>query len=318
MVQRAAAGDAMARVVSTVGTPAPSRLQREWRDWLLFIVLAGPNLALFAIFYYRPLIYNAYLSFMEWDFLSPVKIPVGFDNYVDVLTDAHFHRVVQNTLVLMGGGVCLTIVIGLGLALLLNQKLAGRDAARSVLFAPYMLSGAAIAVVWVYIFDPTYGLLRTILSPLDIIPPNWLRDSAWAMPAVIIVYTWKNLGYTMVICLAGLQAIPRELYEAATTDGANALQRFRHVTIPGLAPITFFLLVTGILASFQTFDLIHVLTRGGPVDATYTLIYYLYEQGFVGFRAGRAGVASVIQFVFLFVITLVQIRYLERRVTYAG
>jgi ABC-type sugar transport system permease subunit len=305
-------------MAQAIGTPGPSRLKREWRDWLLFVALAGPNLLMFAVFNYRPLLYNAYLSFYEWDFLSPVKIPVGFDNYVDVVTDPHFHQVLKNTLVLMGGGVCLTIVIGLGLALLLNQKLAGRDAARSVLFAPYMLSGAAIAVVWVYIFDPTYGLLRTILSPLNIIPPNWLRDSAWAMPAVIIVYTWKNLGYTMVICLAGLQAIPRELYEAATTDGANAWQRFRHITIPGLAPITFFLLVTGILASFQTFDLIHVLTRGGPVDATSTLVYYLYEQGFVGFRAGRAGVASVIQFLFLFIITLVQIRYLERRVTYAG
>jgi multiple sugar transport system permease protein/sn-glycerol 3-phosphate transport system permease protein len=170
----------------------------------------------------------------------------------------------------------------------------------------------------VYIFDPTYGLLRAVVSPLGLVPPNWLRDTTWAMPAVIIVYTWKNLGYTMVICLAGLQAIPKELYEAATTDGANAWGRFRHVTIPGLAPVTFFLLVTGILASFQTFDLIHVLTRGGPVDATSTLIYYLYEQGFVGFHAGAAGVASVLQFLVLFGITLFQIRYLERRVTYAG
>jgi sn-glycerol 3-phosphate transport system permease protein len=305
-------------MAQVVGSPAPSRVQREWREWLLFVALAGPNLLLFIIFNYRPLVYNAYLSFYDWDFLSPVKIPVGFENYVEVLTDPHFHRVLRNTVVLMGGGVCLTIAIGLALALLLNQKLVGRDAARSVLFAPYMLSGAAIAVVWVYIFDPTYGLLRTMIAPLGIIPPNWLRDSAWAMPAVIIVYTWKNVGYTMVICLAGLQAIPRELYEAATTDGANAWGRFRHVTIPGLAPITFFLLVTGILTSFQTFDLIHVLTRGGPVDATSTLIYYLYEQGFIGFRAGRAGVAAVIQFVVLFVITLVQIRYLERRVTYAA
>jgi ABC-type sugar transport system permease subunit len=305
-------------MAQVAGSPAPSRLQREWREWLLFVALAGPNLLFFVIFNYRPLFYNAYLSFYEWDFLSPVKIPVGFANYVDVLTDPHFHRVLRNTVVLMGGGVCLTIAIGLALALLLNQKLAGRDTARSVLFAPYMLSGAAIAVVWVYIFDPTYGLLRTVISPFGLVPPNWLRDSAWAMPAVIIVYTWKNLGYTMVICLAGLQAIPRELYEAATTDGANAWGRFRHVTIPGLAPITFFLLVTGILASFQTFDLIHVLTRGGPVDATSTLIYYLYEQGFIGFRAGRAGVAAVIQFAVLFVITLIQIRYLERRVTYAS
>ena len=300
------------------GAPAPSRVQREWREWLLFIALAGPNLAMFAIFNYRPLFYNAYLSFHDWDFLSPIAIPVGFDNYVDVFTDPHFHRVLLNTVVLMVGGVFLTIAIGMALALLLNQKLAGRDAARSVLFAPYMLSGAAIAVVWVYIFDPNYGLLRVVVSPLGLVPPNWLRDTYWAMPAVIIVYTWKNLGYTMVVCLAGLQAIPRELYEAATTDGANAWERFRHVTIPGLAPITFFLLVTGILASFQTFDLVHVLTRGGPVDATTTLVYYLYEQGFIAFKAGNAGVAAVFQFVLLFIITLLQIRYLERRVTYAS
>ena len=305
-------------MAQVAGTPAPSRLQREWREWLLFVALAGPNLLLFAIFNYRPLLYNAYLSFQDWDFLSPVPIPVGFDNYVDVFTDPHFHRVLQNTVVLMVGGVCLTIAIGLALALLLNQKLVGRDAARSVLFAPYMLSGAAIAVVWVYIFDPNYGLIRQVIGPFGLVPPTWLRDTFWAMPAVIIVYTWKNLGYTMVVCLAGLQAIPKELYEAATTDGANAWGRFRHVTMPGLAPITFFLLVTGILASFQTFDLVHVLTRGGPVDSTTTLIYYLYEQGFIAFKAGNAGVAAVFQFVLLFIVTLFQIRYLERRVTYAG
>ncbi len=305
-------------MAQVVGAPAPSRFQREWREWLLFVARAGPNLLLFIIFNYRPLFYNAYLSFHDWDFLSPIPIPVGFDNYVDVFTDPHFHRVLQNTVVLMVCGVCLTIASGMALALLLNQKLVGRDAARSVLFAPYMLSGAAIAVVWVYIFDPNYGLLRVVISPLGLVPPNWLRDSFWAMPAVVIVYTWKNLGYTMVVCLAGLQAIPRELYEAAQIDGANAWDRFRHVTIPGLAPITFFLLVTGILASFQTFDLVHVLTRGGPVDSTTTLIYYLYEQGFIAFKAGHAGVAAVFQFVLLFIITLLQIRYLERRVTYAA
>ncbi|MGE3268714.1 MAG: carbohydrate ABC transporter permease [Chloroflexota bacterium] len=305
-------------MAQAVATPGPTRLQREWRDWLLFIAFAGPNLLMFMIFNYRPLVYNAWLSLYEWDFLSPVKIYVGLDNYRDALFDSKFHRILLNTVVLMGGGVCLTIMIGLALALLLNQKLAGRNIARSMLFAPYMLSGAAIAVVWVYIFDPNYGLIRQIVSPIGLIPPNWLRDPFWAMPAVIIVYTWKNLGYTMVIFLAGLQAIPRELYEAATTDGANTWQKFRHVTLPGLAPISFFLLVTGILSSFQTFDLIHVLTRGGPVDATSTLIYYLYEQGFVGFWAGRAGVAAVIQFVVLFGVTLVQLRYIERRVTYAA
>jgi len=305
-------------MASAVTHTGQSRLQREWREWLLFLALVGPNLLLFIIFSYRPLVYNAYLSFHEWDFLSPVPIYVGFENYIDTLTSTEFLHAIRNTVVLMVGGVITTLVLGLALALLLNQKLVGRDLARGVLFAPYMLSGAAIAVVWVFIFDPSYGLFRTLLSPFNLVPPTLLRDTNLAMVAVIIVYAWKNLGYTMVIFLAGLQAIPRELYEAATTDGAGTWARFRHITLPGLAPITFFLLVTGVLFSFQTFDLIHVLTRGGPVDATTTLIYYLYEQGFVGFNAGRAGVAAVVQFIVLFTITLFQIRYLERRVTYAA
>jgi multiple sugar transport system permease protein/sn-glycerol 3-phosphate transport system permease protein len=213
-------------------------VQREWREWLLFIALAGPNLLLFVIFNYRPLVYNAYLSFYDWDFLSPVKIPVGFENYVDVITDPHFHRVLQNTIVFMLGGVCLTIAIGLALALLLNQKLAGRDAARSVLFAPYVLSGAAIAVVWVYIFDPTYGLIRQIVGPLGLIPPTWLRDQFWAMPAVIIVYTWKNVGYTMVI--AWRSSHPARALRGGHHRRHNAWGRFRHVTIPG-SLITLFL-----------------------------------------------------------------------------
>src|SRR5690242_18522439 len=161
-------------MAQAVTSAAPSRLQREWRDWLLFVLFVGPNLALFAIFSYRPLLYNAYLSFHMWDFLSPVAIPVGFDNYIDTLTNPGFQTALKNTVTLMLGGVLATLILGLALALLLNQKLAGRDFARGVLFAPYMLSGAAIAVVWVYIFDPSYGLLRTVLSPLNIVPPTWL------------------------------------------------------------------------------------------------------------------------------------------------
>lgn len=292
------------------------RARREWRDWLLFVALVGPNIVLFGIFNYRPLIYNAYLSLHDWNMIAPIADWVGAANYAEAFTDLVFARVLANTFVLMGGSVMLTMALGLALALLLNQQLFGRNAARSVLFAPHILSGAAIAVVWVYIFDPNFGLFRQLLGPFGLASPNFLRDPNWAMAAVITVYAWKNVGYTLVIFLAGLQAIPRELYEAATTDGANAWQRFRHVTIPGLSPITFFLLVTGVLFSFQAFDIIHVMTRGGPVDATTTLIYYLYQQGFVGFNAGRAGVAAVVLFVLMFIITLLQVRYLERRVQY--
>ena len=137
------------------------------------------------------------------------------------------------------------------------------------------------------------------------------------MPAVIIVYVWKNVGYAVVIYLAGLQAIPRELYEAALVDGASAWERFRRVTIPGLSPVIFFLVLTTILAGFQTFDVIKVMTDGGPVDATTTLIYYLYQEGFVGFNAGRAGVAGVVLFVAMLAFTIVQMRYTERNVNYA-
>ena len=307
----------MAHALTTAGRPGRSRLQRERRDWLLFVAMAGPNLALFGLFSYRPLLYNAWLSLHEWDFLSPVKIWVGLDNYVEAFTDSVFHRILLNTMVLTGGAVALTLTFGLALALLLNQKLVGRNVARSILFSPYILSGAAVAVIWVYIFDPNYGLIRTLVGPFGLVPPNWLRDPFWAMPAVIIVYVWKNVGYSLVIFLAGLQAIPRELYEAAAIDGASPWQRFRNVTLPGLAPITFFLLITGILLTFQSFDIIHTLTRGGPVNATNTLIYYLYEQGFVGFKAGRAGVAAVVLFVILFAITVTQLCYLERKVTYS-
>jgi ABC-type sugar transport system permease subunit len=310
----------MARALTRDGRPISqgrSRFHREWRDWLLFIALVAPNLIMFGIFNYRPLLYNAWLSLHEWDFLSPVMIWVGLDNYAEAFADPEFRRILLNTAVMTFGCVTLTLLLGLALALLLNQKLVGRNAARSVMFAPYILSGAAVAVIWVYIFDPSYGLIRNLINPLGLPAPNWLRDPLWAMPAVIIVYVWKNVGYSLVIFLAGLQAIPRELYEAATTDGANAWHRFRHVTLPGLAPITFFQVVTSILLTFQSFDIIHTLTRGGPINATNTLIYYLYEQGFVGFKAGRAGVAAVVLFVLLLIITVVQLRYAERRVTYS-
>jgi len=195
--------------------------------------------------------------------------------------------------------------------------LRGRDGARAVLFAPTLLSGAAISVVWIYMFDPRFGIIARLLSLVHLTSPSWLSDPTWAMPAILIVTIWKDLGFATVIFLAGLQATPRDLYEAAKVDGAGAWWRFRSVTLPMLSPIVFFLGVTSILNTFQSFDIIHTLTRGGPANATNTLIYYLYEQGFVGFKAGRAGVVAVVIFAILFIITVIQLRYLERRVTYS-
>ncbi len=289
----------------------------ERKEWLLFALLVGPNLFLFGIFTYWPLIYNGYLSFVRWDMLAPVKLWVGISNYRNLFTSADFGGILLNTFVFTAGSVALICGLGLLIAMLLNQPLRGRNAVRGVVFSPVMLSGAAIGIVWIYIFDPRYGLLDIPIRALGFSSPNWLLDTAWAMSAVIIVQVWKNVGYAVVIYLAGLQAIPRELYEAALVDGANGWQRFRNITLPGLSPVVFFLVLTTILASFQSFDIIKVMTEGGPVDATTTLIYYLYQEGFVAFNAGRAGVASMVLFLTMLAFTIVQMRTSERSVHYA-
>jgi ABC-type sugar transport system permease subunit len=290
--------------------------RRERREGLLFALLIGPNLLLFSLFTYWPLLYNLYLSTVEWDFLRPRKLFVWLDNYLELFGDRQFWAILLNTLSFTVWSVGLTLLLGLALAILINQPLRYRNAARAVLFSPTVMSGAVVAVVWSYIFDPRYGLLDQLLGLVGLKSPDWLGSTSWALPAVIIVYVWKNLGYAVVIYLAGLQGIPPELYDAARVDGAGPWARLWHVTLPGLSPVAFFLSVTSLLASFQSFDIIKVLTDGGPVDATTTLIYHLYELGFVAYDAGQAGVVAVVLFAIMLALTLIQLRYLERRVAY--
>ncbi len=287
-------------------------------EWALFLLFVGPNLLLFAIFTYWPLLYSFWLSTRRWDMISPVKKPVGLDNYDYLWHSETFRTVLWNTLVFTIGAVGGSMVLGLLVALLLHQKLRGRIVGRAIVFMPTLLSGAAIGIVWVYIFDPRYGLIRTVLNPLGIDSPNWLRDTTWALPALIIVYIWKNLGFAAIIYLAGLQGIPRDLIEAATLDGAGVWGRFKAVTLPMLSPITFFLVITSILNSFQAFDIISVMTQGGPVDATNTLVYYIYDEGFVAFNAGRASASAVVLFVLMLAVTITQMRLQERNVHYGG
>ena len=289
----------------------------ERREWLLFSLLVGPNMLMFAIFVYWPLIYNAYLSFVRWDLLSPRKLWVGLDNYTYLFTNPAFGGILWHTLVFTVASVVGTCGLGLAMALLLNMPLRGRNAVRGIVFSPVMLSGAAIGIVWIFIFDPRYGLIQSLLQLIGLDSPNWLLDTQWALWAVIIVHVWKTIGYAVVIYLAGLQAIPRELYEAAVVDGAGGWSRFLNITVPGLSPVIFFLLITTVLTGFQSFDIIKVMTDGGPVDATTTLIFYLYEQGFVAFNAGRAGVSAVLLFIFMLIFTLVQMRTSERSVHYS-
>jgi len=293
------------------------RAAHPWREYALFVLFVAPNLALLALFVYKPLVEGIRLSFYSWDLISPVKTWVGLDNYKNYFADATNRYIIRNTLVFTAGTVAGTMALGLALAVLLNEPLRGRAAARSVLFAPYVVSGAAIGVVWLFIFDPRLGLVAAALDRIGVASPDWFNDPNWAMPMIIIAYIWKNLGYAVVIYLAGLQSVPKDLHEAARVDGAGALTRFRKVTLPLLSPVTFFVLITSILSSMQAFDIIQVMTQGGPLDATKTMNYQLYDEGFVQFHIGTASTIATVLFVVLLLATIAQVRFIERRVHYS-
>ncbi len=304
--------------VATTVTPRQSAVRRVFRsEHTLFLLFVLPNLVLFSIFTYWPLIYNVYLSLSTWNFLTPDKPFVGLDNFRFLFSSAEFWGVMRSTAIYTVGAVGGSVLLGLSAALLLNQKLRFRTGVRAMIFAPTLLSGVAISIVWFYIFDPRVGLFREMLSWIGVASPPWLGDPDWAMVSVIIVYVWKNLGFAAVIYLAGLQGIPKDLYEAAKVDGANAIQRFRDVTWPQLGSIHFFVMVTSILGTLQSFDIIRTLTGGGPVDATTNLIYYTYEQSFINSNAGRGAASAMILFAVMLVVTIVQYRISERRTHYA-
>ncbi len=288
------------------------------KEWVLFLLFIAPNFFFLFLFTYWPLWRNVQLSFQRTDLLafSGKQKYVGWANYEWLFGNSTFRYVVQNTVVFIVACVVLTLGIGLLVALLLNEKLKGRNAVRALVFAPYLLSGAAIGIVWAYIFDPRFGLLAQILGWFAIPSPHWLDRPAWALPAIIIVYVWKNLGFATVIFLAGLQAIPRDLYDAAKVDGAGAWWRFKSVTLPMLSPISFFLMVTSVLATFQAFDIQQVMTRGGPAHATTTLVYYVYEQAFEAANYERAAAAAVILFIAMLIVTAIQMYFSERKVNY--
>jgi multiple sugar transport system permease protein/sn-glycerol 3-phosphate transport system permease protein len=291
------------------------------KEWVIFLLFVTPNFLFLILFTYWPLWENIRLSVQKTDLLafSGSNEFVGLENFEYIFNNRTFQLVLRNTLIFIVACVGLTMICGLLVALLLNQKLRARTAVRAVVFAPFLLSGAAIGIVWAYIFDPRFGLLAQMLDWINVPSPHWLDRPEWALPAVIIVYVWKNLGFAAVIFLAGLQAIPQDLYDAAKIDGANAWWRFKSVTIPMLSPISFFLFITSILATFQAFDIIQVMTDGGPAYGSTTLVYYVYQQGFgQGANFGRSAAAAIVLFLVMLVVTIVQMRFTEKKVHYDG
>jgi sn-glycerol 3-phosphate transport system permease protein len=289
---------------------------RSRRDFFVFLAMALPNLALIAVFTYRPLVANIQYSTLDWTLGASTARVVGLDNYVAFFTSDDASRVLGTTAAFTVFTVGLSMALGLLVALALNSKVPGTTFARSAVFAPYVLSGVGVGLVWMFIFDPGYGVLAWVLRGLGSNSPQWFNDPQLALTMVTIVYVWKNLGYCAVVYLAGLQSLPTDVMEAAALDGAGGIRRFWNMALPLLSPTTFFLLITTILSSFQAFDLIRIMTPLG--NGTSTLIYEAYLQAFGAYnRAGYSASISVILFAILLIVTVIQIRFVERKVHYS-
>ncbi len=276
-----------------------------------------PNMIGFLIFTAFAVVASAAISLTSWDLLSDPEF-VGFQNYIELLTDDPlFRTVLWNTFYFTFVSVPVSTALALGLALMFNTGLRAIPLFRAMYFLPVITATVVVALIWRWFFNPDFGILNYVLYELGVdSPPNWLATRTWAMPSVIILSVWKQVGYNMVIFLAGLQAIPTTLYEAASIDGAGRWQRFRNITLPLLTPTTFFVLVISIIGSLQVFDAVLVLTDGGPANATRTIVYHIWEEAFVFLEMGYAAAVAWILFIMVFLVTLLQWKLQKRWVHY--
>ncbi len=285
-------------------------VEREARAGWAFL---APALGLIGVFFVVPVIAGLVLSFTDFDIYAigdpSVARFVGFHNYRQALTDPEFWNALKNTLyfVLVGGP--LSVLVSLGAALLVNARLTRMtEVFRLIYYTPVVTTLVAVAIVWRYLYHPHYGLIDYVLGWFRIPPIDWLGDRRWAMPAIMLMAIWKNFGYNMLIFIAGLQSIPDELYEAAHIDGASAWERFIHITVPGLAPTFLFVGVVTMIGQFQLFAEPYVMTQGGPVRSTVSVVLLMYEQGFRWWRMGLATAIAFILFVIMLGATLLQMR----------
>lgn len=289
-------------------------IRKEWTAYLFLL----PSLLQFSVLLVFPVIFSFYLSFHEWNVIEPAKPFVGLDNYSRLLGDRRVRQAIVNTIYYTVVSVPATLFCGLLVALLLNNQIRARGLFRTMYYLPTVTSAVAVAVVWKWIFNGDFGLINYYLIQIGLIsePIRWLTDPRLAMPAVIIVSIWGGVGGCMIIYLAGLAAIPDEIYDAARVDGAGPVRTLFSITIPLLAPATFFLMITSIIGAFQQFGLPYLLTSGGPVGRTTTIAYYLYTSAFKNFEMGYAAAMSYVLFAMIFVFTLLHLRFAYRDVNY--
>ncbi len=295
--------------------PRKDKPQKRRYQYFAFWYLL-PTLIVITGFHVIPIFFSLGLSFFSWDLISTAKFE-GLRNFRILWNDPLYWLSIRNTIYYTVVAVPLNIILALSIAILLNQKIRGMDAYRLIYFIPVITSINAVSIVWKLIYHPNIGLLNAFIGLFGIPPQRWLLDPKWAMLSIIIMSVWKGLGYNVIIFLTGLKNIPPHLYEAATVDGANRLHQFRHITIPLLSPVTFFVSVMSIIGSFQVFAQIYMMTPGGgPMNSTLTIVYYLYKVGFGDFHFGYASAIAFELFIMIFLLTLFQKLVVEKRVHY--
>ena len=301
----------------TAAAPRRRRTLREmtYRDSFWVIIFLGPNLAGFLIFTLWPVIMTFVLSLCSYDILSPMKF-IGLQNYQNLFQDEVFLKVFKNTWVYTLTTVPIGVTLSLFLAIALDKSDRGIRFFRGAYFIPVISSMVSIGVVWQWLYNPEFGLINDLLARIGIDGPMWLTSDKTAMISLIIVSIWKNLGYNMLIFLAGLQSIERNYYEAAEIDGASWWQQFRSITVPLLTPTTFFVLVMAFIGSFQVFDLVMMMTQGGPGRATSVVVHYLYQNAFKFFKMGYASAMAYVLFAVILVVTGIQMLFQKKWVNY--
>lgn len=278
----------------------------------VYLFLA-PAVSVIALFFVVPVLAALVMSFTDFDIYALANLDmlrfIGLRNYADLLDNPLFWKALGNTFyfVLIGGP--LSVLVSLGAALLVNSRLARfKSLFRTVYFLPVVTTLVAVAVIWRYFYHPRFGLLNYLLSLIGVDPIDWLGDPMWAMPAIILLAIWKNFGYNMLIFVAGLQNIPDQLYEAARIDGAGAIQAFRQITIPMLAPTTAFIVIITMIGYFQLFAEPYVMTQGGPLYSTFSIVMLMYDQGFRWWSMGYAAAIAFVLFLVILLATIVQLR----------
>ena len=277
----------------------------------------GPALLVIAVFFVLPVLAGLAMSLTDFDIYALADLRnlriVGLRNYAELLQRPLFWKALGNTLYFVVVGVPLSLAVSLGAALLLDSRFARfQPFFRTALFAPVVTTIVAVAVIWRHLLGTRYGFVNYALGAIGIAPIDWLGDPRFAMPAIIIFAVWKNFGYNMIILLAGLQSIPRDLYEAARIDGASALARFRYVTLPMLAPILTIVGILTVAGYFQLFAEPYVMTQGGPLQSTVSVLYFMYDEGFKWWNLGTASAVAFMLFLLIFAVTMLQLRQMRR------